>query len=401
MKFQKLPGFRDFWPEEMARRRHIEAAWHAAARGAGFEEIDGPPLESLDLFKAKSGDAIVEELYAFRDKGEREVALRAELTPTVARMVAERAATLKKPVKWYGVPQLFRYERQQRGRLREHIQWNVDIFGAPEIAADAESVAVAVDALRRLGLTAKEVSVRVYDRRLLERVLADLSVPDPLRACQLIDKGAVDDDAKALEVLDRERLSALRAWMAEPVRPEGEFGEFLAACEDYGLAAFLEPDKRIVRGLAYYTGIVFEIFDRSRSLRAVAGGGRYDGLIDQLGGAPLPALGFGMGDVVLGELLAEHGLLPATPPRIDCVVVPIGEAMLGPARRVVRLLRDAGVRAETHHAPAKVGKAIKAADQAGARRVLLVGSEEWEQGSVRSKDLKSGEETVVHVERLP
>jgi len=401
MRHQALPGFRDFWPEEMARRRHVEAAWHAAARGAGFQEVDGPPLESLDLFRAKSGDAIVEELYAFQDKGGREVALRAELTPTVARMVAERAASLKKPVKWYGVPQLFRYERQQRGRLREHVQWNVDVFGAPEVAADAEAVAVAVDALRRLGLTARDVTVRVFDRRLLERALAACGVEDAAAACRLIDKGVVDDDAKGAEALGEESLAALRAWLAEPVRPEGELAGFLAACEDYGLEGFLVPDKRIVRGLAYYTGVVFEIFDRSRTLRAVAGGGRYDGLVAHLGGPPLPALGFGMGDVVLGELLAEKGLLPREPPRVDCVVVPIGEAMLGPARRVVGLLRRADVRAETFYEAGKVGKALKAADQAGARRVLLVGADEWAQGSVRSKDLGSGEETVVPLEKLP
>jgi histidyl-tRNA synthetase len=398
MKFQRLPGFRDFWPREMAIRRHVEASWHAAARGAGFEEVEGPALESLDLFKAKSGDAIVEELYAFTDKGGREVALRAELTPTIARMVAERAAALSKPIKWYAVPQLFRYERQQRGRLREHVQWNVDVFGATATAADAEVVAVALEGLKRLGLTQRDVYVRVFDRRVMERALTDLGVADAVAAFQLIDRGAIDDDEKAGKVLKAPQVKALRAWLAEPTRAEGELGEFLAACEDLGIRDWIEPDKRIVRGLAYYTGIVFEIFDRGRTLRAVAGGGRYDRLVEHLGGPSLPALGFGMGDVVLTALLEEKNLLPATPPRIDTLIVPIGEEMLGPARRVVRRLREAGGRAEAPFAPMRLNKALEAAEQAGARRVVLVGPDEWAQGMVVVKE--GGAQRTVRLEEL-
>jgi len=389
MAFQALPGFRDFYPEEMALRRHVENAWHAAARAAGFEEIEGPPLESLELLKVKSGEAIVEELYAFTDKGGREVALRAELTPTVARMVAARAAALRKPVKWYGVPQLFRYQRQQRGRLREHIQWNVDIFGASEVGADAELLAVALDALRRLGLTEEDVKVRLSHRGVMaERVRTRLGEDAVESTLRLIDKGELDP-AQAAELL-----------VAFDVAAIPELDALHAACEDFGIAGYLEFDPRIVRGLAYYTGLVWEIFDRKGKLRAVAGGGRYDTLIERLGGAAMPALGFGMGDVVLGELLKDLGKAPPAPPRIDVLVVPIGEEMLAPARQVVRKLRLAGERAEAPFSPMKVGKAFQAAEAFGARRVILVGPDEWREGKVKVKDLESREEMVRYVAQL-
>jgi histidyl-tRNA synthetase len=330
MSFRALPGFRDFYPEEMALRRHVEQAWHHAARAAGFEEIDGPPLESLDLLKAKSGDEIVKQLYAFTDKGGREVALRAELTPTLARMVAERAASLKKPIKWYSVPQLFRYERQQRGRFREHFQWNVDIIGASEVAADAELLSVAIEALRGLGLTERQVCARVSDRRIAESRLRELGVEDTVAALTLIDRGLIDDD-EACEGLPE--AGAIRAWLAEPARPEDGFAEFLAACEEYGIAEFIQLDKRIVRGLAYYTGVVFEIFDCERSLRAIAGGGRYDQLTERVGGPALPATGFGMGDPVLSELLKDLDLVPKRVPRLDALVVPIGQRCSAPPGR--------------------------------------------------------------------
>jgi len=387
MRFQRLPGFRDFYPEAMRVRRHVEGAWHKAARAAGFEEVDGPPLESLDLFKAKSGDAIAGELYAFRDKGDREVALRAELTPTVARMIAEKANALRKPVKWYAVPQLFRYERQQRGRLREHIQWNVDVFGAAEPAADAELVAVAVDGLRRLGLTEAHVEVRVSHRgTMAERVrrrFGDAAVEETLAK---IDKGQLPAELSAELLRDLDASEA------------PELAEFRAACDDLGLAGFVRLDPTVVRGLAYYTGTVFEIWDRKRELRAVAGGGRYDKLIETLGGPPMPALGFGMGDVVLTELLEERGLLPPPPPRLDDLVVPIGDEMLGPARRVARLLRDAGRNAEAPYAATKLNKAMQAASQAGAARVILVGPEEWAQKCVVVKEREA--QRTVPLEKL-
>ncbi|MHC5051556.1 MAG: ATP phosphoribosyltransferase regulatory subunit, partial [Planctomycetota bacterium] len=345
---------------------------------------------------------IIDQLYAFTDKGDREVALRAELTPTLARMVGAKAASLRKPIKWYAVPQLFRYERRQRGRLREHIQWNVDVVGASEVAADAEVLGVALDGLRRLGLTEEHVYVRVSHRSIVENKIRDLGFDDASVEVllRLIDKGLVQVEAAMLIAGKQKELEELTRWLAAPAEPAGELAEFLSVCADFGLKDYLTVDKTIVRGLAYYTGTVWEIFDRGRTLRAVAGGGRYDTLIEKLGGPRMPALGFGLGDVVLSELLKDLQLLPKAAPRVDALVVAIGAEMLGPARTVVRRLRDAGVSAEAPYAPLKVGKALKLADAAGARRAFLVGPDEWSEQKVKVRDLSSGEETTVDVESL-
>lgn len=405
MRFRSLPGFRDFYPREMAIRRGVEAAWHRASRGAGFEEWDGPALESWELLAAKSGDELAGQFYAFTDRGGREVALRAEMTPTLARVVGARAGALPKPIKWYCVPAFFRYERPQRGRLREFLQWNVDVVGSAEPAADAEVMAVAVDALRGLGLGARDVVLRVNDRRLVDEMLGSLDVAEADRAELMgwIDK--LERDASASDRL-REKLGEVRAkellgWCEEmPLERARALGEVLEAARDLGLEEFLEPDFRIVRGLAYYTGPVWEIFDRGRALRSLCGGGRYDALIAHLGGPELPACGFGMGDVVLTELLDERDLLPASPARVDAFVVPIGAEMLGPSRRVVRRLRERGVAAEAPYAPLRVAKALRAASQAGARRAVLVGPDEWSGGSVKVRDLETGEERVVALDAL-
>ena len=400
MRFQALPGFRDFGPDAMALRRGIEAAWHRASRLAGFQEWDGPPLESLELFTAKSGAEIAGQLYAFTDKGGRPVALRPEMTPTLARVMAAHAGGLHKPIKWYCVPQFFRYERQQRGRLREFFQWNVDVIGSSEPAADAELMAVALDALRRLGLGPDAISVRLNDRRFVESLLSrlELGPEERLEAMGWIDKLARDASVadRMRERLGEARAKQLLEWCADaPVDRSEELGELLEVCRDLGIGDYVEPDFKIVRGLAYYNGPVWEIFDRSGELRAVAGGGRYDGLIAQLGGPDLSAAGFGMGDVVLGEVLKQRGLVPAEAPRVEAVVVPIGAEMLGPARQVVRRLRDRDVAAEAPYAPVRVGRALKAAAQAGDRRAILVGPDEWADAAVRVRDLESGEERVV------
>ena len=405
MRFKALTGFRDFYPEQMAVRRTIEAAWHRASRNAGFQEFDGPVLESLELLAAKSGPEIETQLYAFEDKGERRVALRPEMTPTLARMVAARAGGLPKPIKWYCVPQLFRYERPQRGRGREFVQWNVDVVGASEASADAEAMAVALDALRILGLSEQDVVLRVNDRGFLRRMLRSIDVEegDEAEVLGLIDK-LVREPAvpqRLEERLGKKRAAEILGWCEQlPLEQAEELGSVLEACRDYGIGAYVEPDFKIVRGLAYYTGPVWEIFDRGGQLRSLAGGGRYDKLIAALGGPDLPALGFGMGDVVLRELLQEKGLEPKTPPRVEVFVIAIGPEMQGPARQVLLRLRKQGVAADAPYGSPKVGKALKAADLAGARRVVLVGPEEWADGAVRVKDMASGEERKLRLEEL-
>ena len=403
MRFRALPGFRDFYPEQMATRRWIERAWHEASRAAGYQEIDGPVLESLELIEAKSGEMIAGELYAFQDKGEREVSLRPEMTPTLARMVGARAAGLPKPIKWYCVPQFFRYERPQRGRGREFFQWNVDAVGSAEPSADAEVLAVALRALELLGLGPEQVVARLNDRRVLERRLRSLEVEASQQAEVLacIDKVERDESAseRLVELLGESRASELLGFCARfPAADELE--PVLAACEDFGVGAYVELDFTIVRGLDYYTGPVWEIFDRGRKLRSVAGGGRYDDLIAAVGGPQLDAVGFGMGDMVLTELLREQGLLPDEPPRAELFVVGIGDEMQGPARRVLAALRRRGLAADGLYAAARVGRALKAADAAGAGRAVLVGPDEWSAGKVRLKDLASGDERVVAVDEI-
>ena len=405
MRFRPLPGFRDFYPEQLAVRRGIEDAWHRASRAAGFQEIDGPVLESLELIAAKSGEEIVSQLYAFDDKGGRAVSLRPEMTPTLARMVAARAGGLPKPIKWYCVPEFYRYEKPQRGRLRAFHQWNADVVGSSEPAADAEAIAVALDALRRLGLGADDLRVRIADRRVLRRALAELDVAgeDEAASVALLDKLDRDPSARDRleERLGRARCEALLGHCERyPLDRGPELEAVLAACGDFGVGGFLEPDFRIVRGLAYYTGAVWEIFDRRGELRAVAGGGRYDELVASVGGPDLPALGFGMGDAVLSEMLAERGLLPAEPARADAYVIPVGAELAGAARQVVARLREAGVSADAPYGAVKLGKALRQAAASGARRAILVGPDEWSEGAVRVRDLDSGDERVVPLERL-
>ncbi len=405
MRFRVLPGFRDFLPQELAVRRWIESAWRRASRGAGFEEIDGPVLEPLELLSAKSGEEIVGQLYAFEDRGGRKVALRPEMTPTIARMVAGRAGGLPKPIKWYCIPEFYRYEKPQRGRARAFYQWNADIFGSDDPAADAELVAVAVEALRQLGLGAADVVVRINDRRLLRRQLASIDVgeEDEGEVLALIDK--LERDAAAPErleaLLGQTRAREVSEWCERmPLENADELAAVIEACADFGIEDFVQPNFRIVRGLAYYTGPVWEIFDRAGELRSVAGGGRYDELIELFGGPKLPALGFGMGDLVLTELLRKRGLVPDAVPRVDVVVVPIGADMRRVARRVVAKLRSQGVRVDTPYAAPRVARALKAAEASGAARVVLVGPDEWQEGSVKVKDMASGRETVIRFDDL-
>jgi histidyl-tRNA synthetase len=405
MRFQVLPGFRDYFPEDLAIRRWIESAWHGASRAAGFEEYDGPVLEALELFTAKSGDEISGQLYTFVDKGDRAVALRPEMTPTLARMMSARANGLARPIKWYAVPEFYRYEKPQRGRQRAFYQWNVDVMGSTEPASDAEPIAVALDALRRLGLEERDVVVRINDRRLVSAVLRELEVAAELDGdvLALVDKLERDKGAAArLETLvGAARAKTILGYCETyPLARAPELAAVLEAGREYGLGASLVPDFKIVRGLAYYTGPVWEIFDSGRELRAVAGGGRYDNLIAAMGGPDLPALGFGMGDAVLGELLAAKKLVPTTPPRVDVVVVPVTVELAGAARTLVAKLRAQGLNAEAPYGVPRIGKALKSADLAGAKRVVIVGPDEWKDGIVLVKELASGTETRVRADEL-
>jgi len=421
--FQRLPGFRDFPPEELAFRSHVFDAWRRVSRRYGFLEYDGPPLEPLDLYVEKSGEEIVAQLYNFTDKGEREVTLRPEMTPTLARVLGERSRAMSKPIRWFTIPQLFRYERQQRGRLREHFQWNVDIVGEEGVSADAEVVAVAIDALRDLGLTAADFRARVSDRRLLSAVLASCGVAFDRTEAAF---AAVDKVERESQETTRERLgkAGVRAGDVDRVMSlfegpglevvDSAFGDrpdvaaalqrlraYLSILEAMGLGDFVEVDLAIVRGLAYYTGIVFELFDRKGELRAICGGGRYDRLLELVGGEPLPAVGFGMGDVVLGELLAERGLVPRYRREVDYFVVVIGEEQRARALSVAHELRERGRSVLYALRDQSVRKQFKAAETEGARQVLVLGPEEAARGVAVLREMATGAEREVPLDELP
>src|SRR5882724_5101227 len=373
---QPLTGFRDFLPAACAERNYIFAKWREVAGRYGFVEFDGPVLEELDLYKKKSGDEIVRQLYEFVDKGERAVALRPEMTPTLARIVAAEHRQFRKPLKWFSIPQVFRYERPQRGRLREHFQLNCDIIGEESPEADAELIALVIDVVRAFGFTSKDFVVRISDRQFWTELLKLEKVPPDRweEMLQTIDKSEREPREKT-----GEQLGKLAGPVFEIFEKGGESVKLNNIMENLrlrGLADFAKIDVRIVRGLAYYTGIVFEVFDRAGKFRAIAGGGRYDNLIAQLsdGAVSMPALGFAMGDVVLGELINETAHVRqklenaiANSRKIDIYVVIAKEQCRADALGRIQQLRDRGYRVDYPLASEKVGKQFKTAEQLGAR----------------------------------
>lgn len=421
MEISSLPGFREFFPDTLALRSHIFAAWREVARRYGFEEYDGPPLEPLELYTRKSGPEIVEQLYGFTDRGGREVALRPEMTPTFARMISQRAAALPKPIRWFSIPQLFRYERPQRGRLREHFQLNLDIVGEPGPLADAEVVAAALDVCLELGLRPEDVEARVSDRELIGAVLREAGVAAERigPAFAALDRAERESEEKVIErllaaglernaardVLDLagrglEEILASHESSDEARRAGERLRAFFGHIEELGMGRMVRFDAGLVRGLAYYTGLVFELWERSGALRAVCGGGRYDDLLAALGGADLPAVGFGMGDVVLGELLEERGLLPGWASAVDDFVIYVTEAERPMALRVVRALRRAGRRTSFDYGGRSVGRQFKAADQAGAARAIVIGPEETARGAALVRTLATGAEREMPLDGL-
>jgi len=409
MQGKALPGFRDFYPEDLSLRNHIFATWRGVAGRYGFEEYDGPPLEALDMYTKKSGDEIVQQLYTFRDKGDREVALRPEMTPTLARMVAARVQALKKPIRWFSIPQLFRYERQQRGRLREHFQLNMDIIGEAGPLADAELMAAALDIMRAFGLGPTDVQLRVSDRRLIRSVLLRKGltesqlpaafavidrrerVPKNVLEEMLRDAGyGKKETAAVFDVADLQGQAAIEA-AGEAGEP---LGQAVQALEAMGLGAFVSVDLTIVRGLAYYTGIVFELFDAQKKMRAIAGGGRYDALLDQ------PALGFGMGDVVLGELLKERGVAPKASIELGAFLIAVGGDDMPWVLKLAHAMRERGVAVEYGLRHTGVRKQLELAAARGAPRAVIIGPDERATNSAVVKDLNAGTETKVPFDKL-
>ena len=408
---ERLPGFRDFYPEPLphadvwsaAARQYIFDKWRDAARRYNFREYDGPPLEPLELFTTKSGDEIVGQLYNFTDKGERQVALRPEMTPTLARMVAAHERQYKKPIKWFAIPQLYRYERQQKGRLREHFQFNADIIGESDPAADAELIALLIDTLRSFGLTEADFVIRLSSRNAWQEFFhSKAGDKDMARAYEFFQ--AIDKLERAPKEETEKRLSALGFSLAEveqfieAAKPTAELESIIQNLAARGLREFVKVDYQVIRGLAYYTGVVFEAFDRKGEFRAIAGGGRYDNLVKLISGgkADMPALGFGMGDVVLRELLGERKLLPVFEPGVDVFVLIEDEQWRAASLKAIHDLRTGDFSVEYAFTPAKADKQFKRAQELKARFTLKV-----ENGSIgRLRNLKTREEKVLPLDQL-
>ncbi|MCE9589780.1 MAG: histidine--tRNA ligase [Planctomycetes bacterium] len=423
MKFQAPKGTRDFFPREMAWRNHLIDAWRRVSIRNGFEQVDGPIFESLDLYKVKSGEGIVNELFHFEDRGERELAIRPEFTPTLARMVAERAGALPKPIKWFCTPNLCRAERPQRGRLREFWQWNVDILGLETPVADAECIFTAVDLLSELGLRPEHVRVKISHRRTVRHILAKMGVPEEgmTGAFDLLDRrdkltteefttGATKLGLDADRVARFDQICRLKYGvgkldqMRDQIGVDEEMADLAALDAElraFGIAPWCEYDLGIVRGLAYYTGTVFEVHETSGALRALAGGGRYDQLIEIFGGPSTPAVGFGMGDVVLSNVLMDKGLMPEdVSPRPDVYVFAATEGGAAGLSATVADLRRAGLHTRfSYKASRSVGKLIKEASASRARFAVIL-DDHSAHGRVSLKNLDSGEQHVVSVEEL-
>jgi histidyl-tRNA synthetase len=410
-------GTRDFYPEEMRLRSWLFAHFRSVALQFGYEEVDAPLVEHAELFIRKAGEEIVDQLYHF-ELHERHLALRPEFTPSLARMVMARQGALSLPLRWFSIPQCWRYERMTRGRRREHYQWNMDLWGLPGVEAEAELIAAAFALLDRLGLEPGDVRMRVNSRALVEEIVrSQIELEDgrfePL--CVVIDKldkigadavveqladpkGAVGLDAGAArEVVDLLSVQDLEEAARRAPADSNTLADLRRLFEllhVYGIGDRVVFDASVVRGLAYYTGIVFEAHDAAGELRAVCGGGRYDRLLESLGGQPLPAVGFGFGDAVITELLADRGRLPDLPRGLEDVVIALGRddaterAAIGRAAALRRLGRSVELRL----GEARLKRALRAADRSGAQRAHLIGPEELARNRVKVRDLQTGEE---------
>jgi histidyl-tRNA synthetase len=411
-KIQTVKGTREFYPEQMSLRNFIYEKVRSASQSFGYQEWDGPFLETIDLYAAKSGEELVKkQSFTFEDRGGDLVTLRPELTPSLARMIAAKQGELNFPVRWWSFGPFWRYEQPQKGRAREFFQWNIDLLGADSPEADAELIAIAATFLREVGLTPERAVILVNDRRLTNSKFEALGIPAEKRvdALGLIDRRTKMEsdkwDAYALEIgLSASQLDALKQVLADPDlwKTSPELTRLFAALDALGVREFVKYDPNVTRGLLYYTGTVFEAFDVSGSVRrAILGGGRYDNLLADVGGQPLPATGFAMGDVVVGIILQEAGLVPEFQPSPAQVLVTVfDESLWMQSFGIAAELRKAGLNAMVYPEPVKLPKQFKFADKMKMKAVVVLGPEEAEQGLVVVKNLSNGEQASVKRETL-
>jgi histidyl-tRNA synthetase len=427
MKVPPVKGTRDFYPEQMRIRNFIVDGWKTVSVRNGFEEYDGPIFEYLKMFQIKSGDEIAEQLFSLTDRGGRELAIRPEITPTLARMVNQKINSLPRPIKWFSVPRLCRAERPQKGRLREFFQWNVDIIGIDDVLADAETIFTAVDYLREVGLTSKDIKVKISSRWLLSEFLMAIGIDkDKLESIYpILDKKAkvppeAFQEMLAKEIDDKNAVEMINQFMslrnindvdglfsqhpkniAELMQATINLRNLFEILQKMGIVDYCVFDPSIVRGLAYYTGMVFEIHDTVGELRAICGGGRFDNLLRDFGGPSIPATGFGMGDCILEILLREKGLLDKklSSKQLDYFVVYVDKKYQGEAIQVTTQLRSKGKGTNFSYKGGNLGKQLKQASAQNAARCIIIG-QEIEAGQVVVKDMATGEQKTIGVEEF-
>lgn len=427
MKIPPVKGTRDFYPPQMAIRNFIVDGWKAASIRNGFVEYDGPIFEYMQMYQIKSGDEIVEQLFHLTDRGGRELAIRPEITPTLARMINQQVNALPRPIRWFSVPRLCRAEKPQKGRLREFFQWNIDIVGADEPLADAEVIFCALDYLRSAGLTPSDVAAKISSRRLLAALLKHLGIPDEqlpliypildkkaklpaetfaeLLHQTLADPATEQKIAQLMELRDIDQIQQIAGSFEgnpEASAALSELNQIFWALSAMGVGAYCRFDMSIVRGLAYYTGMVFEIHDIQGDLRAVCGGGRYDRLLEDFGGPRLSAVGMGMGDCVLEILLRQRGLISDQQFKktLDYYIVYTDAPLLADALRIVGNLRNKGKSVEFAYKSGGLGKLLKQADAAGAAKCLILGGEYLAEKKIVCKKMCDGSQTLITEEEL-
>lgn len=415
-------GMRDFYPEDVRLRNWLFGLWREVSESFGFEEYDGPVVEQEELYIRKSGEEIVGQLYNFEDKGGRRLALRPEMTPTLARMIIAKGSSLPRPIKWFSIPQCFRYERMSRGRKREHYQWNLDIVGVEDVTAEAEVIAAAVDFLRKTGLTDNDFRVFLSNRRLLATLLKCKGLPDEKfgDVCLVIDKKTKETDEtlagmmkdlglspemvesifQVLRIRTLEEAEQILVGAEAPLEPLQETRRVFDCLSSYGVEGVCQFDISIVRGLLYYTGPVFEFYDSARKFRAICGGGRYDNLLESYGGERITAVGLGFGDVVITEILADKGLLPSFDRKLDYVVIPFSEKERKVATELSQSLRAKGKKVSTVLDVKKLRKSLADADRLGAEKVAIVAPDELAVGKVVVRDMRTGEEKAVPISEV-
>ncbi len=420
MKIPAVKGTRDFYPKEMAVRNYIVDGWKAASRRSGFEEFDGPIFEYLQMYQIKSGEEIVEQLFHLTDRGGRDLAIRPEITPTVARMVNQQVNALPRPIKWFSVPRLCRAERPQKGRLREFFQWNVDIIGEESILADAEVIFCSLDYLRSVGLTATDITAKISSRRLLAALLKNIGIAEdrltvlypildkkakiPAEAFEEIlrkevtDSSVADTIIKLMELHNADHIVDVVNLNDDAKAALTELQSLFAILRSMGIGDYCRFDMGIVRGLAYYTGMVFEIHDAVGQLRAICGGGRYDNLLKDFGGPAMTAVGMGMGDCVLEILLREKGILKddtLSTKMLDYFVAAVDPSLTDKAVELTARIRLAGLSCEFSYKAAGLGKQLKQASAYNAAKTIILGQEYSDAKQLVIKDMVSGQQGAV------